>query len=639
MKSAIKDHSNFLMIYASTLVCWPMKLSPGKIRMACLAGLIAVVVWFPGTITLAASAFAQNTKIEVPADPRVEAQAAPAIPLQSVDTSGPRSEEIHPLQSVDRSSPRSTLLTFVKILDAAYVEVLELKTSYFNSGNLYFSESEIKQLARIHEKIRMASRALDVSKLSPETIILGELKLRRTLQLHSILDRLQLPLPEDIPNNRMLEHKFFKQWSIPGTSIVIQLIKEGPRAGEFLFSADTVKRLPEFHKKMEVVPHLVSESETFINLYLSGTGGLVSIVPYRWTSEMPSWLMGVVMHQPIWRWIAFTILLFVSVLLIITLRWAIYSLSKLLLLPRYYANWKNLSWVLSAIILLPFVLGFATSNLRISGELRAVFSFLLVASFFLLSAWAVWLSSNLILSFIIEKKNFPENDIDGQLVRLSLAVVASIIMAIILIIGAQKLGLPAYSIFAGLGVGGIAIALAAQNNLANLLGSLVIMLEKPFHVGQFIHTAGVEGIVERVGFRSVKIRTFYNSLVSVPSQEINKSNVDNLGVRKFRRTKSILRIGYETPAEKVEKFIEDIKKIILENEYTRSNFFQVALSEFGENSLIIVIYMFIDVPDWQTELAERQKILLKILQLAEKEGIGIASPTQIVRLEEPERGL
>lgn len=89
MKSAIKDHSNFLMIYASTLVCWPMKLSPGKIRIACLAGLIAVVVWFPGTITLAASAFAQNTKIEVPADPRVEAQAAPAIPLQSVDTSAP----------------------------------------------------------------------------------------------------------------------------------------------------------------------------------------------------------------------------------------------------------------------------------------------------------------------------------------------------------------------------------------------------------------------------------------------------------------------------------------------------------------------------------------------------------------------
>jgi hypothetical protein len=206
-----------------------MKLSPGEIRIACLAGLIAVVVWFPGTITLAASAFAQNTKIEVPTDPRVGAQAAPAIPLQSVDTSGPRSEEIHPLQSVDRSSPRSTLLTFVKILDAAYVEALELKTSYFNSGNLYFSESEIKQFARIHEKIRMASRALDVSKLPSEAIILGELKFRRTLQLKSILDRLQLPLPENIPNNRMLEHKFFKRWTIPSTSIVIQLIKEGPR--------------------------------------------------------------------------------------------------------------------------------------------------------------------------------------------------------------------------------------------------------------------------------------------------------------------------------------------------------------------------------------------------------------------------
>ena len=567
------------------------------------------------------------------------AKAEETLPLQSVVTPSPLSEEIHPLQSVDRSSPRSMLLTFRRILNSAYMEGLELRASYLSSGNLYFSESEIKQFDRIHEKINMASHALDFSSLPQEIIILQELKVRRTLQMISILDRLQLPLPEDIPDTRMLERQVFKRWTIPDTSITIQLVTEGPRAGEFMFTADTVERLPEFYEKMEETPHPISESEDFINIYLTGTGGLISIVPYRWASNIPSWMAKIVADQPIWRWLAFTILLFVSVILIIILRRVIYSASKLLFLPRYYANWEKLSWLLSVLFLMPFVLHFATNNLRISGELRTVFSLTNIIVFFLLSAWAVWLVSILISNYIIEKKNLSEHNLDGQLIRLSVGVIAIIIMAIILIIGAQQLGLPAYSIFAGLGVGGIAIALAAQNNLANLFGSLVIMFEKPFRIGQYISTAGVQGIVESVGFRSVKIRTFYNSLVSVPSREVNSSNIDNMGVRKFRRTKSILRIGYETPAEKVEKFIEGIKKIILENEYTRTNFFQVALSEFGENSLIIVIYMFIEVPDWQTELTERQKIFLKILQLAEREGIGIASPTQIVRLEEPERGL
>ena len=383
------------------------------------------------------------------------------LPLQSVDKSSPRSEEIHPLQSVDRSNPRTTILSFLRILNAAYADVVELRTSYLNSGRLYLSKRGKKRLNRINEKINMASRALDFSLLPQELIVLQELKVRRTLQLKSILNRLQLPLPEDIPDNKMLEHQVFKRWTIPNTSITIQLVKEGPHAGEFMFTANTVKRLPEFHEKMEEIPLPFSEysedSELgdWLDIYLTGAGGLISIVPYRWTSNMPSWTMQVIFDQPIWRWIAFTILLFVSVFLTITLRRVIYSLSKRLLLPRYYANWKKLSWLLSVLILLPFVLEIATNNLRISGNLRAVFSLTAITAFFLLSAWGVWVLSNLISSYITEKKNLDANALDSQLIRLSMGVVAIIIIVIILIIGAQKLGLPAYSIFAGLGVGGI----------------------------------------------------------------------------------------------------------------------------------------------------------------------------------------
>ena len=255
-----------------------------------------------------------------------------------------------------------------------------------------------------------------------------------------------------------------------------------------------------------------------------------------------------------------------------------------------------------------------------------MFTVLAGISFYLLLAWMLWVLTDLISNYITETRSLFSGGIDSQFIRISFRIVSIIFIVIILVFGAHQLGFPAYSIVAGLGVGGLALALAAQENMSNLLGSLVIMAEKPFRVGHTIRFADVEGKVESIGFRSVQIRTFYNSLVSVPSREIISSTVDNMELRQYRRTKLIIRIEYDTPTEKIEKFIEGIKKIILENEHTRKDFFQVALNEFDERNLNIVIYLFLEVPDWPTELVQRQKIFLAILKLSEIEGIKIGSP-------------
>jgi len=159
------------------------------------------------------------------------------------------------------------------------------------------------------------------------------------------------------------------------------------------------------------------------------------------------------------------------------------------------------------------------------------------------------------------------------------------------------------------------------------------MFEKPFRVGHFIRIAGVEGKVESIGFRSVSIRTFYNSVVSIPSRQVVSSTIDNMELCQYRRTKLITRIAYDTPTKKIEKFIEGIKKIILGNKHTRKDFFQVVLNEFDEHNLNIVIYMHLKVPDWPTELAQREEIFLEILHLAETEGIKIGSPMGILDIE------
>jgi len=144
--------------------------------------------------------------------------------LQLMNPISVKAEEIHPLQPVDTSNPRSTLSSFLAIVDASYAKLGELKTSYLNSDRLYFSEGESKQIDWIEKQIRVASRALDLSTEQLGIVATGELADRRTLQLKSILDRLELPPLDSIPDAEMMEPLTFKRWTIPDTSITIQLI-------------------------------------------------------------------------------------------------------------------------------------------------------------------------------------------------------------------------------------------------------------------------------------------------------------------------------------------------------------------------------------------------------------------------------
>ena len=212
-------------------------------------------------------------------------------------------------------------------------------------------------------------------------------------------------------------------------------------------------------------------------------------------------------------------------------------------------------------------------------------------------------------------------------------LVAMILSVTILVIGAQQLGIPAYSVVAGLGVGGIAVALAARDSLANLLGSLLIMFEKPFRVGHWIKVQGTEGIVESIGFRSTRIRTFYDSLVSIPSNQLVNSTVDNMAARNHRAVRTFLRLRYDTPEEKIEPFIDAVRELIRSHENTLERRLQVALDDFGEHGIHILVNFLFDVPDMQTEKRERQRLFLAIFKLAEDRGIEFAVPVKIPETE------
>jgi MscS family membrane protein len=188
---------------------------------------------------------------------------------------------------------------------------------------------------------------------------------------------------------------------------------------------------------------------------------------------------------------------------------------------------------------------------------------------------------------------------------------------------------------AGLGVGGLAVALAAQSTIANLIGSLLIALEKPFRVGQSVRIGTTEGTVEDVGFRSTRIRTPDSSLVSIPSNTVVGATVENLSLRTRRRQRFVVQVTYDTPRENLAQFIAGIRQLLADIPLVEPDTCQVRLNNFAESSLDILVIFHLLVEDYPTELAEREAVLLRIMDLANDLGVAFAFPTRTLYVEHP----
>ncbi|MGD2108931.1 MAG: mechanosensitive ion channel family protein [Phycisphaerae bacterium] len=189
------------------------------------------------------------------------------------------------------------------------------------------------------------------------------------------------------------------------------------------------------------------------------------------------------------------------------------------------------------------------------------------------------------------------------------------------------------AILGALGVGGIAVAFAAQDTIGNFFGSITVLFDRPFGIGDWITVGDVDGTVERVGFRSTRVRTFYNSVITIPNSKMVNTQVDNYGARRYRRAKTMLSITYDTPPEKIDAFCEGIRELIRLHPYTRKDYYHVYFNQFASSSLDILLYVFFEAPDWSTELRERHRLFIDILKLAKRLGVEFAYPTQTLYLD------
>jgi MscS family membrane protein len=362
----------------------------------------------------------------------------------------------------------------------------------------------------------------------------------------------------------------------------------------------------------------------------------------RLVDALPAWFHTTVLGVEVWQ--LFGILLIVLVALTLQ-KIVVYSIGTYV---QRAAGAHGQPWVTKALgriarpiggLVMAGVFAGASSWLQLSAQLgdwvRGGTRLLAVVSV----AWLAYRLIDVLTDWLVIKADRTQSKLDDQLVplvRKTLKVFTAIIGVIFVL---QNLDVDVGSLLAGLGLGGLAFALAARDTIANFFGSLVVFIDKPFQISDWVMIGTVEGVVEEVGFRTTRVRTFYESLVTVPNAKLTETSIDNYGARRWRRYTTNLGLTYDTPPERVAAFCQGVRGIIQRLPGMRRDYALVELNEYGESGLIILVYCFMDAPDWTTELSTRTALNLEILKLAADLGVSFALPTRTLHLDKTPRPL
>lgn len=353
--------------------------------------------------------------------------------------------------------------------------------------------------------------------------------------------------------------------------------------------------------------------------------------------QAPGWqisLFGI----PLWKWLGLTVLCLLSVLLFKLTRW-FFDKSMLPRLDKYLdfnaldnKPFQKLSRLLGfwvGVLFFQYVLPMLYLPVAFNAQgltMLYIVNVLIV----------IFMGNQLIriclvkLQKITAKSDTPVVDQFMPIIKVAAYSVVWA-MGIFFILNFLKINITA--LLAGISIGSLAIALAAQDTIKNFFGSIMIFADKPFRVGDAILFKDIAGVVEEIGIRSTRIRTFANSLTTIPNSQLADEAIENLGLRMFRRYKTEIGVTYDTSPASIDSFVQGIRRILEQHPFTRKDVIEVHLNDFGASALNILVFTFFDVADYSLELKSRHEVMTSIIQLAEELGVQFAFPTQTLHIE------
>ncbi len=527
-------------------------------------------------------------------------------------------EPAHPLKPPDRSSPRAAVKTF---LDAGDALSAFLAKDYLPSP----TRAEFQRLISLGDAV---VPSLDLSEVPPATRV--KVGRAAAMALYETLSRIQLPPASEIPAAELLNPSAATnsaRWTIPNTEIVLVRAPSGPHSGEFLFSPETVAKADEFYERVRGLAYARPVPlEHMRELVIVGGGWLV---PSVWIQALPAWFRSPLAGQAGWKWIALGLVLGLFALL---LRLA-YRLSHRGRLEHPFRR-ALAQMALPAFFLLatPALAYLVLVQINLRGGPASAFELVATTVMYLAGAWISWRFAPVVAEAAIASPNIPTESVDAHLIRICTRLLGMVAGAVLLGLGADRLGIPVYGIVAGLGVGGLAIALAAQPTIENLIGGLSLFADKSIRVGDFCRCGTDEGTVETIGIRSTWIRGTDRTLTTIPNSALSKMSVVNFGRRDQTMMKAVVGVRYETTPEQLRYLLVKLRELLLSHPCLHPESARARFTGFGASSLDIEVFAYVKTTVRTEFLSVQEDIWLRVMDIVAQSGTGFAFPSQTLYL-------
>jgi MscS family membrane protein len=553
------------------------------------------------------------------------------------------------LKPVDTASPRSTLEGFLDSINRAYQLVLETDAALL-ARPPKMTKAEAKEAEIVAQNLlQRAIRTLDLSKV-PKAVREG-VGAETALQLKEIMDRMQLPPVDTVPDARMLPAARSQagdgvlRWRYPNTEIEIVEITEGEQKGQFLFSAATVERVSDYYAQVRELPYrggvkLINwrspgKSEDFYDYFISTPGYMVPRIHFlgKLVENLPEGFKTVRGGQTYWQWLG---LLLVSLLVVLS-AWATYRVirrwAKQLGPPA--GGWLMILVPIAMALVVHLAADFIDHDLNITGDILVGLLTASKAIIVAMQAWAVFYLSKAIAETVIASPRMKEQSSEAALLRIGAGVLGALLAAWLVIAGLRSLGADLIPLLAGLGVGGLALALAAQTTIANFIGGLILFINKPVRVGEFCRY-GTDpspgwlriGTVEEINWLSTRIRGIDRTVTNIPNAEFSKMHIVNLTQRDRRLFRTTLGLRYETTPEQMRYVLARLRELLLGHPMVSPDPARVRFIGYGAFSLDVEIFAYIRSIDNNIFLGVQEDLLLRIADIVQEAGTGFAFPSQ-----------
>lgn len=471
------------------------------------------------------------------------------------------------------------------------------------------------------DDVETAAQALDLTGINP---VLRDVESDRLARLlFAILNRTEYVDLEAIPDDPGADPYVLRAFVEPRSgNLTGRIVLTRQSDGGWRFSAETIEQLPRIWDSVQGNPVLRGLKDVSPE----------SIDPATWLKrQFPENFHQSAAGLEIWQWISLAGLLVGGWLVALVFWWSI-RLAVRRQVPRDHSSTRiRLRWAGISLVttLVAALIGYGLPYIGLPTPLLIALIFtirlvgILGVSILLVTVWEI------LLTIWVRRSPWASDRSERLVVpvlsRLGKAfIVIGAIIAVLALAGVNVAGL-----IAGLGIGGLVIALAAKDSVENLFGSITVIVENPFQIGDYIRVNGIEGEVEQINLRSTRIRTAEDSLVTLPNSQLITAAVENLGRRRYRRARLMLKVHITTPPETIHEFCERIRASLSAHPAVVSDKSYVYLNDFGDTTLNVLVQFFIVAVNWNDELATRDEVMRKIMDLAGDLDVHFAVPMPV----------